>query len=147
MVYSNTILTVLPSLVYGISQGMAQKNNNNYNKTSVSGLDKNTNNIMHFKQVAKQFFVLPDQQRSFNTSVEIFRQIDALIANNSDGRNNAVILDLFRAGDKEEGPKASNQSKSFPSVTDYYVTNSSNTTADRMQKILVRLYDPDNGSS
>lgn len=141
LVCSN-ILTVLPSLIYGVSQGMPQKNNNNNNdKTSVSGPTS-------FKQLAKQFFVFPDQQKSFNTSIGIFHQIDALIANNLDGRNNAAILALFRAGDEEEGPKASNQSKSLPSVTDYYVTtSSSNTTIDRMQKILVRLYDPGNGSS
>src|SRR5207302_10769103 len=118
LVCSNTILTVLPSLIYAVSQGMLQKNNNNNNnKTSDSGPEKHTDNIIRFKQAAKQFFVFPDQQKSFNTSIGIFRQIDALIANNSDGRNNAAILGLFRAGDKEEVSKTSNQSKSMPSVT------------------------------
>jgi acetyl esterase len=129
---------------------MPAKNNkeNNNNNTTVFRLRNNTNNILHFKQIAKQFFVFPSQQKSFDASVQIFRQIDALIANNSQGRNNAVILDLFRAGDKEEKPKPSNQSKSLLlSITDYYVTNSIGTNINRKQNTLVRLYAPYNGFS
>ena len=141
--YSNTISTVFSSSAYRAF------NDNNNNKTEDSGSGKYINNIIHFKQIAKQFFVFPSQQKTFDASIQTFHQIDALIANNSRGRNTAVILGLFRSGDKEKEQNASNQSKSsLLSIRDYYVTSTSNNTnAGREQKILVRIYDPINEST
>jgi hypothetical protein len=56
LVHSTTILSVFPSSVYGASQSMPAKNNNN-NKTSVSESANNTKNIICFKQIAKQLSI------------------------------------------------------------------------------------------
>lgn len=137
LIYSATILTALD----GTSHGMPAKNNNN--KTALYGAGNDNNKVIRFKQMAKQFFVFSSQQKTFDASAQGFRQIDALIANNSNGTNTAVILSLFRGGDKQE-QEFSKQSKSLPSITDYNVI-SSNT--DGKQRTFVRLYDPTNGSS
>ena len=137
MIYSATILTALD----GTSHGMPAKNNNN--KTALYGAGNDNNKVIRFKQMAKQFFVFSSQQKTFDASAQGFRQIDALIANNSNGTNTATILSLFRGGDKQE-QEFSKQSKSLPSITDYNVI-SSNT--DGKQRTFVRLYDPTNGSS
>jgi acetyl esterase len=137
MIYSATILTALD----GTSHSMPAKNNNN--KTAVYGAGNDNNKVILFKQIAKQFFVFSSQQKTFDASAQGFRQIDALIANNSNGTNTATILSFFRGGDKQE-QEFSKQSKSLPSITDYNVI-SSNT--DRKQRMFVRLYDPTNGSS
>ena len=137
MIYSATILTALD----GTSHSMPAKNNNN--KTAVYGAGNDNNKVILFKQMAKQFFVFSSQQKTFDASAQGFRQIDALIANNSNGTNTASILSFFRGGDKQE-QEFSKQSKSLPSITDYNVI-SSNT--DRKQRMFVRLYDPTNGSS
>ena len=120
---------------------MPSKNNN---KTAVYGSGKDINKLIRFKQMAKQFFVFSSQQKIFDASSQTFRQIDALIANNSNGMNTATILSFFRAGDKQE-QEFSKQSKSLPSITDYNTISSSIT--DGKQRTFVRLYDPTNGSS
>ena len=114
LIYSATILTALD----GTSHSMPAKNNNN--KTAVYGAGNDNNKVIRFKQMAKQFFVFSSQQKTFDASAQGFRQIDALIANNSNGTNTATILSLFRGGDKQE-QEFSKQSKSLPSITDYNV--------------------------
>jgi acetyl esterase len=138
LIYSATILTVS----YGTSQSMPSKNNNN-NKTAVYGSGNDNNKVIRFKQMAKRFFVFSSQQKIFDASSQTFRQIDALIANNSNGMNTATILSFFRAGDKQE-QEFSKQSKSLPSITDY---NTISSITDGKQRTFVRLYDPTNGSS
>ena len=140
-IYWATILTAFPS-ASAITQGdLIKSNNNDTTIVSESG-NNNNNNVTHYNQMAKQFFIFPSQQKAFDASTESFRQIDALITNNLNGRNTAVILSFFRAGDKEEEQKASTLLNSLPSITDYNVTS-----FDGKQKVLVRLYDPTNRSS
>jgi acetyl esterase len=137
LIYSTTIFTCFQT-IFGDSQALPATNNN---KTTAFGSDNKIDNVIRLRQIAKQFFIFPSQQRIFDASIESFRQIDTLIANNSDGRNTATILGFFRGGDKEKEPKVSNVSKSLPSITDYDITSSIG-----KQKIFVRLYDPTNRS-